>query len=786
MKFSTKAKNLIILSQFNLRKSKIPKFCSFYVYEWLQKERKIIEIVKKKLNKKICVRSSFYLEDSKKSSMAGEFESYTNIKNDKTSIIKFTNNLINQYKKKSKNKLTFLKSEIIFQDYINNSILSGVVTNYCLKDGTEYYVINYDDTSNLTNTVTSGGSKSGRVLNIYKRRFDGLRSKKFKKILLSIREIEQKISKIPIDVEFALDDKGIVNLFQIRPISTSSNWKKISSKLFFQNLLINQKKFLQINNSNKKYGDKAIFGLMPDWNPVEMIGYQPGKLAYSIYEILITKDSWSKARAELGYKKVTKPLMYNFTNKPYIDSRLSFYSFIPKNVSSIVSRKLVNYWSNELNNKPYLHDKIEFEIADGSYDLDTKQKIFKNYNFLTKKEKLIYISELKKLTNSQIKNYKKNFSYLVSQLNDLENKRIETIIKFKNKKNNKKKLIKNLLLNIKKNGIVPFAKFARNAFIAKKTLNSLLEKKFLNKKNYFLILNSIESITNSYINMKKKSQKSKNDKIKFDNYFYHLRPGTYDITIKRYKEKIAERKINELEKILHIKNNKEKIFKFNNIKINKYLAREKFNFNSNILINYIATSIRLRENSKFIFTRALSDLLQLIKILPRDKRLDLIKISNLSINEILKNNSRINNSKTLKNYTKLTEKNIYNEKAKLPYLITNKDDFFIASILLTKPNFITEKKLSSDIIYINNQKKNLSITNKIVLIENADPGFDWIFSSKIKGLITKYGGVNSHMSIRCEELNIPAAIGIGDENFEKLKNCKRILLNCINNKISII
>ena len=68
------------------------------------------------------------------------------------------------------------------------------------------------------------------VYNIYKRRFDGLRSKKFKKILLSIREIEQKISKIPIDVEFALDDKGIVNLFQIRPISTSSNWKKISSK----------------------------------------------------------------------------------------------------------------------------------------------------------------------------------------------------------------------------------------------------------------------------------------------------------------------------------------------------------------------------------------------------------------------------------------------------------------------------------------------------------------------------------------------------------------------------
>ena len=30
--------------------------------------------------------------------------------------------------------------------------------------------------------------------------------------------------------------------------------------------------------------------------------------------------------------------------------------------------------------------------------------------------------------------------------------------------------------------------------------------------------------------------------------------------------------------------------------------------------------------------------------------------------------------------------------------------------------------------------------NKIILIENADPGFDWLFNFNIKGLITKFGG----------------------------------------------
>ena len=58
------------------------------------------------------------------------------------------------------------------------------------------------------------------------------------------------------------------------------------------------------------------------------------------------------------------------------------------------------------------------------------------------------------------------------------------------------------------------------------------------------------------------------------------------------------------------------------------------------------------------------------------------------------------------------------------------------------------------------------MNNKIVLLENADPGYDFIFSHNIKGLITEYGGSNSHMSIRCLELGVPAIIGIGSREFK--------------------
>ena len=70
-----------------------------------------------------------------------------------------------------------------------------------------------------------------------------------------------------------------------------------------------------------------------------------------------------------------------------------------------------------------------------------------------------------------------------------------------------------------------------------------------------------------------------------------------------------------------------------------------------------------------------------------------------------------------------------------------------------------------------------TISGKIIAIPSADPGFDWVFSHDIAGLITQYGGANSHMAIRCAELGLPAAIGIGDKLYERLHE-GRLMLDC--------
>lgn len=70
------------------------------------------------------------------------------------------------------------------------------------------------------------------------------------------------------------------------------------------------------------------------------------------------------------------------------------------------------------------------------------------------------------------------------------------------------------------------------------------------------------------------------------------------------------------------------------------------------------------------------------------------------------------------------------------------------------------------------------LANAIVAIPSADPGFDWLFSHPIAGLITAYGGANSHMAIRAGELGLPAVIGTGEFLFEKWSRARRLAIDC--------
>ena len=785
--FKNKAQNLEFLDTHNINNVEVPKFIFFDVNDWNQNRKKLIEKINKQLIKKICIRSSYYKEDNAKTSLAGKFDSFIDIDNNKKNIIKSIENLINQYRSFDPKKKFFLKNYFIIQNYIQSSICSGVITNYALGDGAPYYSINYNDLSNSTLSVTAGDKDSFRVLHISRNSKENIRSLKFKKIIDAVKRIEKIYNYKPVDIEFAVGKNLKVYILQIRPISTTFKWKSIN-KSKFQSLLNKcENKYQKIKNRNIRYGKKAVFGLMPDWNPAEIIGFQPNLFSYSLYKFLVTDEIWTTARNQMGYKRLNNPkLMYSFSGKPFVDLRMCFNSLLPESLNDRLGKKITKFWINELIKKPYYHDKIEFEITDNCFYFGLKEKISKKYNFLKKTEKTNFYNGLMTLTNNVLKSYKKNFLQMNNDIINLEKFRVQTIKRYILENNNEIKFSKKLLEKCKEKGLIPFAKQARNAFIAKKILISLVDTNVLSKKSYFHILSKLKTISHDYILDQKNSDKNKINSKKFTKKYFHLRPNSYDISNKRYNEKISvnEMDINEINNLLNFNNKKidNLITIKEHKKINKLLQINKIDTDSNKLLNFCINALKLRENYKFMFTRTLSDGIQLLRLFSKKNKIS-HNIGNVAISTIYKEKKGASfiKKKSIKNL-KLSE---YYSYIKLPYLIVSNNDFFVSSILLSKPNFISDKNISGKIVVLDGKSKNINLKNKIAVIENADPGFDWIFSKGIKGLITKFGGVNSHMSIRCEELNIPAIIGFGEDNFTKIVDNCIINIDCKLQKINL-
>jgi len=122
-------------------------------------------------------------------------------------------------------------------------------------------------------------------------------------------------------------------------------------------------------------------------------------------------------------------------------------------------------------------------------------------------------------------------------------------------------------------------------------------------------------------------------------------------------------------------------------------------------------------------------------------------------------------------------------KISLPPLIAKPTDVWAFEWPETEPNFITQKQVTAPIA---NFELRASLAGAIVCIPNADPGFDWLFAYPIAGLITAWGGANSHMAIRAGELSLPSVIGAGELQYRRWSGAKRVNLDCAGRRVDVI
>ncbi len=786
---STKADTLKTLKDL-LKKSKIEKLFVFSTSDWKNNKDRILKNIKEKFSpEKIIIRSSTLKEDTLNTSMAGCFKSILNINPDDIKQTEIAiKKVIDSYTNK-KSESSF--NQILIQSYTQDVVMSGVIFTRMIDTNAPYYLINYDDSTGKTDTVTKGIEYKTIKIS----RFVGLDKVpyKFRNLLDSVKEIESIIPDINLDIEFAINKKKEIIIFQVRPLIKNSlidiNDNLIKNKI---ETLIN--KFQELSKpKNSLAGEKNIFADMPDWNPAEILGHAPNHLDYSLYNYIITEEVWHEARTSQGYYNVAPAkLVVLFGNKPYIDVRNSFNSFIPNTLSPNLRSKLIQFYLNKLKKNPELQDKVEFEILYTCYDLSFNERSNELVAAGFSKDEIIELKNaLINLTNNLITNSKKSIQEDLKSLREMERneEKIKETLKlpYTHSINNLLDNAKFLLDDCKKKGTVQFSRLARLAFIGKIFLKSLIVKKVIDEEFYNKFMNSINTIATELKQDFKLLKINKITKQDFIKKYAHLRPGTYNIVSLRYDSnseflKVFDFELSDSKPVNFILNTKTEE------KITKILMEEGLEFNASELLEFVKTSIKARELAKFKFTKNLSDAIELIALAGREMGFTRQELAKLDIKDLFlkREESREELTKSWKKiiFSKMDEENI-DKFLELPPLIFSEEDFHIIKYYSPQPNYITQKKIKSKLVKLdtNSSAKSVDIDAKIVMIENADPGYDWIFTRNPAGLITKYGGVASHMSIRCAEFDIPAAIGCGII-FDNLINFKEIILDCGIKKIT--
>ncbi|HOS45037.1 MAG TPA: PEP/pyruvate-binding domain-containing protein [Paludibacter sp.] len=785
LKNNSKARILIALKD-RLSLFVIPDILYFTTDAWVKDKEGLLETVTKRFQH-VClaIRSSAGDEDGHQQARAGEYDSVLNVPgNDRHQISAAIEKVIDSYNRKGSRKS---EDEVIVQQMVQNTTMSGVVFTHDLNTGAPYYVVNYDDVTGLTNTVTAGdGEYANRTLYIHRGAISALRSERFQKLLLAIHELESVVGSQFLDIEFAIGADLTPFLFQVRAITTQPNWNRAVAKRI-DRMLEGIKSF--VRNRFKPipgvFGSTTVLGQMPDWNPAEMIGRAPRALALSLYQHLITDHAWRIARRKMGYAvPAGQPLMVSLAGQPFIDTRMSFHSFLPSAIEPQIANKLVNAWLKRLREKPELHDKVEFDVAITTYSFDIDEKINTlTDDALTQEEEEIFKKLRKQQTLDNIKSIGEgSIDRAFLYINELLRKQ-KTRTDYNQAFNGVESLF-GLIDDCIYLGTVPFSILARHAFIARTILISLSQRDVLSVTEIQNFQSSIKTIAGELVDDMRLFREGRLDRKIFMDKYGHLRPGTYDIMSRRY-DQMDDFSLGA-KPTIHEKSTQPFSLSASKInKINRFLSVEGFDgIDADKLLEYMRRAIIGREYGKFVFTRTVSDMLELIAAYGEKHGLSREEMSHISIKQLLYIATTSEETSIEDQLREQSEKNAEQHAIaaaiRLPQVLFDEAGIHVIPFQVTNPNFITHKKVTAPCVYLSTDQSIPSLDGKIILIENADPGFDWIFSHPIAGLITEYGGANSHMAIRCAEFGIPAAIGCGEQRFESLVKANQILLDCTN------
>jgi adenylylsulfate kinase-like enzyme len=268
--FKTKAETLEVLAPL-LRNGRVLSQVRFSVGDWRSDATRVLAAVTAAPwgSDRVIVRSSARSEDGAAGqSQAGRYDSVPGVTGT-AAIAQAIERVIDSFGDDRRDD-----DQIFVQPMLDQLAMAGVLFSRSPSGG-PYFIVNYDDRSGRCDRVTAGAGDNLKTFLCLRSRPDAW-PPSLAPLLALASELEILLGCDAIDVEFAIGRRREAVPSASPPALRRTAWHGLRTRRLTRHSTDVARKVELLSRPHPYlHGSRTIFGVMPDWNPAEIIGVRP-------------------------------------------------------------------------------------------------------------------------------------------------------------------------------------------------------------------------------------------------------------------------------------------------------------------------------------------------------------------------------------------------------------------------------------------------------------------------------------------------------------------------------
>jgi phosphohistidine swiveling domain-containing protein len=508
------------------------------------------------------------------------------------------------------------------------------------------------------------------------------------------------------------------------------------------------------------HADVPLLGLMPDWNPAELLGEHPRPLAGDIFARVIARRAWRMGRVALGYSRGgTTRLLHVHAGRPYVDVAASFGSLLPATLDPALGARLVAAWLIRLEANPALHDKIEFEVAMTSITLDFDAAFDARHgDAFSTAEREALRDALRRVTRSALDS--ERTSRLAAMFSAPSPEPPDAA----------PRALRRCLRAIEREIGIAFATAARQAFVAEALLRSAVAVGALSAERLVEVKRGVDTIAAEF----QRASVGSSREILIRR-FGRLRAGTFDIAAPAFRAVADELGDAIAPRAAHVA--PIALDRVESACLSRALLDHGFAMSTEALLEQYASAVRVRELGKFALADRVSGVLDSIAAFAETRGLARESAGWLTLDALL--TEEADAGMLVEAVAAARRRHALESQLRMPLLVRGSAGALdVVRFPPGRPNYLGRGRANGRPVRVDAMTRPDAVPlHALLAIASADPGFEWMLLRRPVAIVTAFGGPNSHIAIRSAELGVPALLGVGPEAFRRIVEASELCID---------